>query len=160
MAEIVQIATSQDLIDRLSSQAYTRLFAKNGGTTVDTAFRDLCLTEANSLFQTMTRNAFPDGVYLTGDTIDQSVIGCVVDLATEIAARRHTAWDAEGAYAEGGRRTREFIKAINRNADAEPAGSSTTPGHPRSSILNVLTSRGAPTNPYTLAADYKGQGGF
>lgn len=160
MAEIVQIATAADLTARLSLQAYTRLFAKNGGTTVDTAFRDLCIAEANSLFQTTTRPAFPDGVYASGDTVDPAVVGCIIDLVCEIAARRHVSWDAEGAYAEGGKRAREFMRAINRDADARPAGSSNTPAQPRAAILNTLTSTGDVTNPYVRTADGSSSSGF
>lgn len=160
MAEIVAIITSSDLTERLSSQAYTRLFAKDGGTTVNTAFRDLCIAEGNSLFQTMTRAAFPDGVYTSGDTVDVAIKGCVCDLVCEIAARRHTSWDAEGAYAEGGKRAREFIKAINRDADSRPAGSSNTPALPRASITNTLTSTGDVTNPYVRNADGTSNSGF
>ena len=74
MSEQTTIATSADLIARLATQAYTRLFAKSGGSTVDTTFRDLCLAEANSLFRTMTRAAFPSGVYTTTDTVDAQPI--------------------------------------------------------------------------------------
>lgn len=160
MAEQTTIATSADLIARLSTQVYTRLFAKNGGSTVDTVFRDLCVAEANSLFRTMTRVAFAQGVYSTTDTLDPALVGCVVDLACEIAARRHGLWDEQGSFAEQGRKARELIKQLNRDADARAPGSTQSPPLPRAETLNAQTSIGRDTNVWNRIADYKDTGGF
>lgn len=122
MAEQTTIAVVADLTGRLSTAAYTRLFARNGGSTIDTTFRDLCLAEANSYFRSMTRAAFPSGVYSTTDTVDPAIVGCIVDLCCEIAASRHTSWDAEGAYAAQGARARAFVKQLNRDIDARAPG--------------------------------------
>jgi hypothetical protein len=160
VSEQTTIATSADLTARLSTQVYTRLFAKNGGSTVDTVLRDLCIDEANSLFRTMTRVAFAQGVYSTTDTIDPAIVGCVVDLACEIAARRHGLWDEQGSFAEQGRKARELIKQLNRDADARAPGSSQSPPLPRAQTLNVQTSVGRETNVWNRIADYKDTGGF
>ena len=160
MAEQTTIATSADLVARLSTQVYTRLFAKNGGSTVDTVFRDLCVAEANSLFRTMTRVAFAQGVYATTDTLDPALVGCVVDLACEIAARRHGLWDEQGSFAEQGRKARELIKQLNRDADARAPGSTQSPPLPRAETLNAQTSIGRDTNVWNRIADYKDTGGF
>lgn len=160
MSEQTTIATANDLIARLSTQVYTRLFAKSGGGTVDTVFRDLCVAEANSLFRTMTRVAFPQGVYSTTDTIDPAIIGCVCDLACEIAARRHGLWDEQGSFAEQGRKAREFIKALNRDYDARAAGSTQSPPQPLASVLNQRTDAGRDTNVWNRIADYKDTGSF
>lgn len=160
MAEQTTIATAADLTGRLSTQVYTRLFAKSGGGTVDTVFRDLCLAEANSLFRTMTRVAFAQGVYSTTDTIDPAIVGCVVDLACEIAARRHGLWDEQGSFAEQGRKAREFIKALNRDFDARAPGSSQSPPLPRAEVLNARTDAGRDTNVFNRIADYKDTGSF
>lgn len=160
MAEQTAIATTADLTARLSSQALTRLFAKSGGTTVDTAFRDVCLAEANSLFRAMTRAAFPDGVYTTTEVLDAAIVGAVVDLACEIAARRHTSWDETGAYAEGGRRAREFVKQINRDADARAPGSSAVRPDPVAVLTNDVDASGATTHPYQQIRDGELGSGF
>ncbi len=60
MAEQTAIITSADVTGRLSTQAYARLFAKNGGATADTTFRDLIIAEANSEIRVLLRAAFPD----------------------------------------------------------------------------------------------------
>jgi hypothetical protein len=160
MAEQVTIATAADLIARLSTQAYTRLFARNGGSTVDTTFRDLCLAEANSMFRTMTRAAFPAGVYSTTDTLDPAIVGCVVDLACESAAMRHTSWDETSAYAAAGERARLFVKHLVRDADARAAGSSQSPPRPRANLANAVDASGTPTNPWTRMADGTDRSGF
>ena len=139
---------------------YARLFAKNGGATPDTTFRDLCLAEANSLFRTMTRIAFPAGIYTTTDTLDPAMIGCVVDLACEIAARRHGVWDESGAFAEQGKRARELIKQLNRDADARAAGSTNAPPNPRARVNNAIAPDGQETNVWGRVADYKVTGMF
>lgn len=47
-ADIV-VVTSSDVATRLSTQAYNRLFAKNGGNTPVTEFVDAMVGDANSL---------------------------------------------------------------------------------------------------------------
>lgn len=160
MAERTAIITASDVSARLSTQAYARLFAQNGGNTPVSAFVDLCVAEANSVFRTLTRPAFPDGVYTDSDTIDPAIVGAVVDLCCEIAACRHGSYDPDGAYGVRGRAARELIRAMNRDADARPPGSSTAPARPRASITNTVDADGVPTNPYTRAADGGSGSGF
>jgi hypothetical protein len=81
-------------------------------------------------------------------------------LACEIAARRHGLWDEQGSFAEQGRRARELIKQLNRDADARAPGSTQTPPLPRAQALNVQTSVGQNTNVWNRIADYKDTGGF
>jgi len=160
MAEQTAIVTSADVIARLSTQAYARLFAKNGGATADTTFRDLCIAEANSIVRTMTRAAFPDGIYTTTDTLDPGVVGKAVDLVCAIAASRHASYTEDGNYAILGREARAFFKAMNRDADVRPPGASGVPAKPRASNLNITDSGGVHTNPYTRAADGSDGSGF
>lgn len=93
-----------------------------GGAPADTTFLTLCLAEANSYFRAMTRAAFPDGVYTTTDTLDPAIVGCVVDLCNDVAASRHSSYDAENGYAIKGAQARAFIKQLNRDADARALG--------------------------------------
>ena len=160
MSELVNVATAADLTARLSTQAYQRLYARNGGATVDTAFRDLCLAEANSTFRTMTRAAFPAGVYQDTDTPDPMVVGLVVDLCNDIAASRHTSYSPENGYAMKGRDARALIKAMNRDADVRPAGSSQTPPRPRANLANDVDSAGVTTHPYQKLRDGEAPSGF
>ena len=150
---LTAIVTVADVDARLSSQARIRLFAKNGGSTVDTTFQALCVAEANSRIRTITRSAFPDGLYVVGDTVDVEVVGRGVDIVCAIAASRHLANDETTAYARNGRAAEEFFRDINRNKDAQAAGSSTSPPLPRAAIRNQLDSQGIPTNSYVQQAD-------
>lgn len=153
MAEQTAIITSSDLTGRLSTQAYTRLFAKNGGATVDTTFRDLCVAEANSVARILLRAAFPSGLYSTTDTLDAGVVGAVVDLACWIAAKRHLSAEQAGGYYEASQRAEDLLKRLSRDADARAPGSSSSPARPRSSVTNVTDSAGVATNSYGRAAD-------
>lgn len=160
MAEQTVIVTSADVIARLSSQAYTRLFAKSGGGTADTTFRDLCIAEANSEIRTLTRAAFPEGLYTTDDTLDPLAVGQGVNLVISIASSRHLATDETSGYARLGEKAREFFRAINRDKDARLPGSSTSPPQPRASVANLTDESGVPTNPFVRAASSQDQGGF
>lgn len=160
MAEQTAIVTSSDVTARLSTQAYARLFAKNGGNTADTSFRDLCIAEANSEIRSLTRAAFPDGIYATTDTLDAVVVGKGVDLVCAIAASRHASYDEEGAYAQLGKAARAFFKALNRDHDARAPGSSAERPRPRATLANAQTEGGVYTNPYTRSADQRDGSGY
>lgn len=153
MAEQTAIITSADVTGRLSTQAYARLFAKNGGATADTTFRDLCIAEANSEIRVLLRAAFPDGLYTTTDTLDAAIVGRGVDLVCAIAASRHASYDEEGAYAQLGKNARAFFRSLSRDADARAPGSSAVRPVPRASNVNTEDSAGVATNPFTRAAD-------
>lgn len=153
MAEQTAIIAAADVTGRLSTQAYARLFAKNGGATADTTFRDLIIAEANSRIRTMTRAAFPDGLYATTDTLDPEVIGRGVDLVCAIAASRHASMDDDGAYARNGRAAEAFFRALTRDADARAPGASGGRPKPRAASVNLTDSAGVETNPYNRVAD-------
>ena len=163
MAELTAIITSADVTARLSTQAYARLFAKNGGATADTTFRDLCIAETNSRIRTLTRAAFPDGLYLTTDTVDPEVTGRGVDIVCMIAASRHTsAGDESGAYLSHGRAAERFFREMSRDADARPPNSNASVGdaRPRAANTNLVDSANVPTNPDARAADRRDGSAF
>lgn len=160
MAEIVDIVTPADVTARLSTQAYNRLFAKSGGNTPDTVFRDICIAEANSEIRVLTRAAFPDGVYQTGDTLDPLVVGQGVNLTIAIASSRHLATDETSGYARIGTLAREFFKSLNRDRDARAPGSSQGAPLPRPTVNNLVDSQGQATNPYVRNASQQDTTGF
>ncbi len=153
MSELTAVITYTDVTDRLASSAYQRLYAKNGGSTVDTSFRNVCVAEANSTFRVLTRAAFPDGVYQTTDTRDPAVVGWIVDLCNGIAYSRGASYDPDGGYAVKAREARANIKLMSRDADARPPGSSAIRPVPRAVNNNLTDASGAYTNPYGRAAD-------
>ena len=153
MAELTAVITYTDVTDRLATSAYQRLYAKNGGSTVDTSFRDVCVAEANSTFRVLTRAAFPDGVYSTTDTRDPAVVGWIVDLCNGIAYSRGASYDPDGGYAVKAREARANVKLMNRDADARAPGSSAVRPVPRAVNNNINDAAGTPTNSYTRAAD-------
>lgn len=160
MAENVAIITTADVTGRLPTSAYNRLFAKNGGSTVDTTFRDLCIAQANSEIRTLTRAAFPDGLYQASDTLDPEVVGKGVWLVCAIASSYHLSTDETSGYGANGNRAREFFRALNRDQDARAPGSSAVRPAPRARNGNVTDAAGVPTNPYGRAADRRDGSGF
>ncbi len=160
MAERTDIIVTADVTGRLSSSAHARLFAKNGGSTVDTTFRDLCIAQANSEIRTLTRAAFPDGLYQSTDTLDPEVVGKGVWLVCAIAASYHLSTDETSGYGANGNRSREFFKMLSRDQDARAAGSSAERPLPRASNRNVTDATGLPTNSYGRAADRRDGSAF
>lgn len=160
MAEQTAIVTSADVTARLSTQAYTRIFAKNSGSTVDTTFRDLCIAEANSEIRVTLRASFPDGLYITDDTLDPAVVGKGVDLVCAIAVSRHLSFGDDGAFAAQGRAARAFFRDLARDKDARAPGSSQGAPLPAASIANTTDENGVPTNPYVRSASSQSRTGF
>lgn len=163
MAELTAIIVTADVTGRLSTQAHTRLFARNGGSTVDTTFRDLCIAEANSRIRTFTRAAFPNGLYVVGDTPDPEVVGRGVDIVCMIAASRHTSSaDEGGAYRAAGRAAEQFFRSMSRDADARPPVSNASVGtaKPRAEVRNVTDASGVYTSAYARAADRRDGSAF
>lgn len=160
MAELVNVITYTDVTDRLATTAYQRLYSKNGGSTVDTAFRDVCVAEANSTFRVLTRAAFPDGVYQDSDTRDPAVVGWIVDLCNGLAYARGLSYDPDGGYAVKAREARANIKLMSRDADARAPGSSAVRPVPRATNRNVTDAAGVATNPYGRAADRRDGSAF
>ncbi len=160
MAEQTEIVTAADVTARLSTQAYTRLFARSGGSTVDTTFRDLCIAEANSEIRVLTRAAFPEGLYQTTDTLDPRVVGQGVNLVIAIASSRHLATDETSGYARLGSQSREFFKSINRDRDARAPGSTQGAPLPVAVVSNLTDAQGQYTNPYTRSASQQSNTGY
>jgi len=148
VAELVAIITSADITARLDARAYLRLYAKSGGSTVDAAYVTTIVAEANSTFRTLTRAAFPEGVYSTTDTPDPAVVGWIVDLANGLAYKRGASFDAEGGYAVAAREARANIKLMNRDQDARAPGSSAERPLPVAALANDVDASGVTTHPY------------
>lgn len=99
------IAVRADIQARLSEQTFKRLFARNGGGVVDTAFADLCLAEAESEFLMATEAAFPDGFTAP---VDVAIVGAICDIACAKAAGRHLSASEASGFDLAGRRALAF----------------------------------------------------
>lgn len=121
------LASAADLQARLSTQAYARLFAKNGGATADTAFRDMCLAEAQSEALTICAAAFPDGLEVSGGTVDIVIVGWVCDIACEKAAGRQPAATEMGGYFLAGQRARQGLRDMSKDRERRPVTAGTGP---------------------------------
>lgn len=156
----MSVLSASDIQARLSTKAYQRLFAINGGTTIDAVFLALIVSEANSVGNTLTAAAFPDGFEGSGGTVDVAIVGAYCDLALEIAASRHLTANEASGYALAGKRAREYLKGLSRDRDARPVTSAAGRALPRAQVNNVSDAYGTPTNPYTRSADLKDNSGF
>lgn len=160
MAELVNVITATDISDQLATTAYQRLYAKNGGSTVDPAYVAQIVAEGNSTFRVLTRAAFPDGVYQDTDTPDPAVVGWIVDLCNGLAYSRGLSYDPDGGYAVKAREARAYIKLLNRDADTRAPGSSAERPVPRAANRNITDAAGVATNPYGRAADRRDGSAF
>jgi hypothetical protein len=148
------LITASDVQSRLSVQAYTRLFARSGGSAVDTGFRDLCISEANSRASMICIAAFPSGFDAAGGSVDEGIKGLVVDICCGIAASRHASSDPTmGAYAKNKGAAEEMLRALNRDRDARPVTSASGRARPRAANVNLVDASGNPSNPLVRVAD-------
>lgn len=148
------LITVADVTARLSAQAHTRLFARSGGATIDTAFRDLCIAEANSRASMICIAMFPAGFDAAGGTVDEGIKGLVVDICCGIAASRHASSDPTlGAYAKNKGAAEDMLRALNRDKDARPVTAATGRTALRATNDGLTDAAGTPTNPLIRAAD-------
>lgn len=152
--------SASDIQARLSTQAYTRLYAKSGGATVDATFVSTIVAEADSAVRMITKASFPDGFDAAGGSVDPAIIGACVDIANEIAASRHPAATENSGYFLAGRRARDFLKSLNRDMDARPVTSASGRAKPRGRTNNTLDIAGEPTSIFSRISDRKDNSGF
>lgn len=153
------IFSSADITARLSTQAHARLFARNGGTVVDTAFRDLIVAEAESRIRMLTAAAFPAGFDAAGGTVDEALKGAGVDIACGLAASRHPSAGEGGAYVLAMTRAEEFLRKLKAD-QARPVTSAAGPARPQAGSRNLTDDAGVPTNPFNRAADGRDATGY
>jgi hypothetical protein len=139
-----------EVLRRIPSEpARRRLYAPSGGAIVDNAFLDLCLLEAWSKAHAITQQAFPEGLRNGDDSIDHAVLGCVVDLCNEVAARRHlNATEASGYFTAGKRAVEELERYASDTKRRRTQGV----GEPTASVVAQPLSAPAPT-PWADAAN-------
>lgn len=156
----MSLISASDVQARLSTAAYSRLFAKSGGSTVDATFLALCVAEAESQVRIWTKAAFPGGFDATGGTVDIAIVGATVAVACYNAARLHPSATEGEAYRRGFDDAREFFKALSRDQDARPVTAVTGRAKPRAAIANTTDASGVATNSYTRAASAQDATGF
>jgi len=151
--------TSSDISARLSTTAYQRLYARNGGSTVDATFLALMVAETESRVNMLTAAAFPAGFDATGGTVDVAIVGACVDICNGLAASRHPSASENGAYALAQRNAEEFLRKLKAD-QARPVTSAAGPAKPRAGNRNETDENGEYTNPYSRSADGKTFSGF
>lgn len=132
-----------------SESARRRLYAPSGGAAVDNAFLDLCLEEAWSRAHAITQQAFPSGLRNEDGTIDPALLGSVVDLCNEVAARRHlNATEASGYFTAGKRAVTELEKLASDTQRRRTQGV----GEPTASTLSEQSHSPPVASPWADAA--------
>lgn len=150
-----------DIQARMSDQNFRRLYAKSGGATVDNAYVDLIIAEADSNVRMITAAAFPAGFDAPGGTVDPAIIGACVDIANEIAASRGPASTENGGYFLAGKRARTFFEALDKDRFKRPVTSAANLPQPQSSVSNITECDGVtPNNPFDRAASGSDRSGF
>jgi hypothetical protein len=146
---------------RLSAQARTRLFAKNGGSVVDVAFEQLCIDDTNSLIATWTAAAFPAGFELPGGVVDKIIVRKAFAACCGVAASAHTSADpAMGAYAKGLADAEKYFRALTRDDNARPVTSAAGRAQPSAEISGTTDEAGNSTRVYGDLADGQTRSGF
>lgn len=149
-----------DITGRLSTQAYAKLYAKNGAAAgVDTTFRDLLIAETESRVRMLTAAAFPGGFDAAGGTVDLAIVGACVDICNGLAASRHPSASENGAYAFAQKNAEEFLRKLKAD-QARPVTSAAGAAVPQAGSRNLTDAAGVHTNPFNRAADGSATTGF
>lgn len=146
------LIVAADVTARLSDQAYKRLFAKSGGSTADTTFRDLCISEANSRAAMLLEPAFPDGLDAAGGTVDEGVKGLVVDLCCGLAAARHPSATDTAGWVKAMKDAEAMLRALKRD-ELRPVTSAAGRARARARYRGHEDAAGNPTNVFGRVRD-------
>lgn len=152
--------TLDDVTAVLSPQAFARLAARSGGGTPDLTYANRIVAEVESTVRMITRAAFPAGLDAAGGTVDAAIVGACVDLWCELAASRHASAATEHAYMIAGKRARDFLKALNRGADAQPVTSAAGRAQPVAAVAETTDDAGTSTRVYGDLADRQSRSGY
>lgn len=150
------ILTAADL-DRLPERTRVELLARDGGTTINTTFRDRMLAAANSAIAVWTRGAFPQGLVASGHAPDDIFIEWALDIFCYLAASKHTNAAVAKAYTPQFELAKASFRSLTRGQDPAPVTSGTS-AEPTSVALGAVE---VPTSFWGDPADgFGGAGGF
>jgi len=119
------ILTTADL-DRLPARTRVELLARDGGTTIDTVFRDRMIAAANSAIAVWTRGAYPNGLVATGRTPDDIFVEWALDIFCFLAAGKHTNAAFAKTYAAQYDLAKTSFRSLTRGQDPAPVTSGTS----------------------------------
>lgn len=154
------ILTRADVTGRMSTSAYTRLYARNGGSTVDLVFLDQCITDAESEVRMLTAAAFPGGIDADGATVDAAITRAAVKICNGLAAEGSPNANEQSSYFEAANIARGFLKRLSRDDDARSVTVPQGRPVPRATMGGDEAADGTPTNSYSRARSGQDITGF
>lgn len=154
------ILTRADVTGRMSTAAYTRLYARNGGATADLTFLDQCIADAESEVRMLTAAAFPGGIDADGATVDAAITRAAVKIANGLAAEGSVNANEQSSYFEAANIARSFLKRLSRDDDARSVTVPQGRPVPRAVMGGDTGDDGTPTNSYSRARNGQDITGF
>jgi hypothetical protein len=134
------IITSASVVARLPAKTYTTLFARDGGATVDTTFRDRMIAATNSAIHVWCKGAFPSGLVADGATVDPIFEEWAFDVLCYLSASKHpNGSSGAAAYKDAYTNARMEFTKLTRGQDPGPmtSGTAAVPTSQAASFVEV-----------------------
>lgn len=140
------IITAADVVARLPAKTYRNLFARDGGGTVDTDFRDRMIAATNSAINVWCKGAFPDGLVADGGTPDAIFQEWAFDVLCFLSATKHPNGNGgAAAFKDAYVLAESAFRKITRGQDPGPVTSNTS-AQPTSSAPAFVETQDTPWN--------------
>lgn len=120
------ILTAEDVMERVPARTLTQLLARDGGSTLNTAFRDRMVRATNSFIAVQTRGAFPNGLVADGHAPDDIFVEWACDIFCFIAASKHNNASLAEPHKDGYEAAKANFKALTKGQDPAPVTSGTS----------------------------------
>lgn len=152
--------TSADITARLSTDAYLRLFDRNGTGAADATFLQECIDDACSQWCMWTGAALPGDWTAGGASVEPAVKRHLAWMACYAAAQGFPGAGGGNPYRQHWLDAKAFAADLSRDKDARLVTSAPGRSVPRATISNTTDQSGTPTNPYGQSADKVSPSGF
>jgi hypothetical protein len=153
-----------DITDRMSSDAYLRVFDRDGTGAADETFMETCAMDAESEASMRTGASFPGYFDEDGATVDPAIIRHMVALTIYNAVRLNpSAGGGEkelGAFEKSNKQALDFFDRLSRDDRNRLRTGAGGRARPRAAAINTTDDCGEPTNPFTRVMDRKDSSRF
>lgn len=152
--------TSTDVSARLSSDAYLRLFDRNGTGAVDASFLQECIDDACSQWVMWTGAALPGDWTANGANVEPAVKRHLAWMTCYAAAQGFPGAGGGNPYRQHWLDAKAFAADLSRDRDARLVTSAPGRPVPQAHLGNATNASGIPTNPFSRAANGEDGSGY
>lgn len=156
------LITASDIQARMTTEAYDRVWDKDGTGSVDSSFQAVCIASATSEARMRCGAAFPEDWETNGATPDVAIVDHVCALAIYKGVRLNpSAGGQVSPYEKAYKEALDFFDRLSRDDRNRLRTSYGGRARPRADIENLTRAGdGVETNAYVRSADQKDPSGF